>query len=114
MNTKQLIEQLEILSGKKVVLQEKQMVGPKGKPRRFHLTPKNHITISKPQALIDKCIKAGIKKDLDGVSLCELTIKEKGEEKKYYKVFTHRAGCPWYDSPESISIEHIKFIASTG
>lgn len=95
-------------------LQEKKMVGLKGKPKRFHLTPKNHKTISKPQALIDKCIKAGIKDKLDGVSLCELTIKEKGEEKKYYRVQTHRAGCPWYDSPESISIAHIKFIESTG
>lgn len=99
---------------KKLSLQEKQIVGPKGKPKRFHLTPKNHKTISKPQALIDKCVKAGIKDKLDGVSLCELTIKEKGEEKKYYRVQTHRAACPWYDSPESISIEHIKFIESTG
>lgn len=97
----------------KETLQEKMLVGPKGHPKRLHWTKGNHETIEKPQTLIDKCIKAGCKDKLDGVSL--VRIKTKETEGGYaYAVQTHRATCPWYDSPESISIKHIKFIESTG
>jgi len=67
---------------------------------------KDFENVSKPQGLIDKCMKSKCMKSLDGVSL--------GKDKNGYFVYTHRARSKSHEKPEGIPIKDIKFIETTG
>jgi hypothetical protein len=67
---------------------------------------KSFENVTKPQELIDKMEKAGVKDKLDGVSL--------GKDKDGYFVYTHRARSKSYAKAESIPVKDVKFVESTG
>lgn len=62
--------------------------------------------LSKPDELIEKCKKHNCMDALDGVSL--------GKDDKGYFVYTHRGRSDSYKKPESITIEQIKWVETTG
>ncbi len=122
---KQLIEKLEKLTNKKVILVEKKSKYRNAKEQIAKMQIPSELK-EKILSLVNSGTKVSDKHPvITGLTMApELSskIKEKnlpdgfsfGADKNGFFVYTHRARCKSHENPEDITVKEIKFIDSTG